>query len=286
MIEGIKNRDRTYAKKMFDNLNTIDQNTNKTVYYIDVDKLDHAPIEWNFFDPLNDQKMYELIDSIQENGLLFPIILWQKVDGRYMILAGHNRVEAFKKLYAFTKDSVFLKMPAFVYQPREITAEQAKTIVIDTNYVQRSLSVKEKAKSVMFKYTQVEQRKDRKGKTRDLVAEELGISSRSVGNYKRLEKLISEIRDMVYDGKISLRSALNLTNLSSETQEWLYVTHSEQIINKIANKMKEYMRKEDVERLIEKEKDKEEISVSIRVPKELESQFREMAKQWIETNKN
>ena len=67
--------------------------TGMDIFQLELDKLKAAPKEWNFYVPLNDNKMSELIESIIDNGLLNPIIVWEN-DNDYMILAGHNRVKA------------------------------------------------------------------------------------------------------------------------------------------------------------------------------------------------
>ena len=69
---------------------------------IPIDKIVPASREWNFYAPLPDDKMLELIESIRENGLLHPIVVWKRKDAPTMVLSGHNRLEAYKKLYQAT----------------------------------------------------------------------------------------------------------------------------------------------------------------------------------------
>ncbi|MBC8059633.1 MAG: ParB N-terminal domain-containing protein, partial [Clostridiaceae bacterium] len=64
------------------------------IKHINLDNLISSPLEWNFYKPLSFDKENELVESIQENGLINPIIVWEKGDNKYMILAGHNRVNA------------------------------------------------------------------------------------------------------------------------------------------------------------------------------------------------
>ena len=71
---------------------------------IPIDKLVPASKEWNFYAPLPDDKMLELIESIRENGLLHPIVVWKRKDAPTMVLSGHNRLESYKKLYQATGD--------------------------------------------------------------------------------------------------------------------------------------------------------------------------------------
>ncbi|MGL5328185.1 MAG: ParB/RepB/Spo0J family partition protein, partial [Peptostreptococcaceae bacterium] len=201
MEESLKNR--TFGKTVIDALDNLPQT--KTAILISVNDLYSSPKKWNFYDPLDDNKKLELMESIQENGILSPIIVWN-VDfdiveneyaededdvyllagNKYLILAGHNRVDAFNKLYKATGDSKYLKIPAFIFDDEELKLDNARDIVVDSNYVQRSLSTKEKVKSVMFKYAELEKNKTQKGRTKEIVAEVLNMSPSMVQNYKKL----------------------------------------------------------------------------------------------------
>ena len=81
-----------------------DENTIK----VDIDKLENAPKDWNFYRKLPDDKFLELVESIQNKGLLHPIVVWEKEDN-YMILSGHNRARAYQKLYEITNDEKYCK---------------------------------------------------------------------------------------------------------------------------------------------------------------------------------
>ena len=115
-----------------------------------LDKLSPAPTEWNFYAPLPDDKLLELIESIQTNELLHPIVVWKQPDGALMILSGHNRVRAYTALLEKTGEEKYLRIPATVLT--DITADEAHEIVVDSNYVQRVLTPSEKARSISQKY--------------------------------------------------------------------------------------------------------------------------------------
>ena len=48
---------------------------------VPLDKLSPAPADWNFYAPLPDDKLLELIESIRANDLLHPIVVWKQPDG-------------------------------------------------------------------------------------------------------------------------------------------------------------------------------------------------------------
>lgn len=69
-----------------------------------------------------------------------------------MILAGHNRAKAFKYLFEMDNGQKYRKIPALIKKKDEITEEDAWEIIIDTNWVQRSLSAVEKSNAKKEKY--------------------------------------------------------------------------------------------------------------------------------------
>jgi ParB family chromosome partitioning protein len=70
--------------------------TGMDIFLIELDKLKEAPSDWNFYSPLSEKKMEELIESIKSNGLLHPLVVWEQDDGNYIVLSGHNRLEPLK----------------------------------------------------------------------------------------------------------------------------------------------------------------------------------------------
>ncbi|MGG7187085.1 ParB/RepB/Spo0J family partition protein, partial [Clostridium butyricum] len=77
---------------------------------------------------------------------------WKKDDsGKYMILSGHNRVHAYKILCENQDSEKYSKIHA-VIKDKNLSEEEAKEIIVDTNWVQRQLTTIQKARSINFKY--------------------------------------------------------------------------------------------------------------------------------------
>lgn len=280
----------------------------KQATLIDIKDLYSAPKKWNFYDQLDDNKKLELMESIDENGILSPIIIWEvdfniveneyaedendvyELDGnKYLILAGHNRVDAFNKLYNVTKNEKYLKIPAFIFNENEIDINSAREIVIDTNYVQRSLSTKEKVKSVMFKYAELEKNKAQKGRTKEIVAEALNMSPSMVQNYKKLSEVIEPLQEMVYDDKLTLTSVLKVADKTTEVQQWLYDTYKDVMTSKILSKIKPSMKRENIIKLFERELTIAESptkQITFEIPEHLEDKARKLIANLIERSKN
>lgn len=248
---------------------------------ISLEKLVDAPREWNFYDPLPDEKLFELTESIKEKGLMHPIVVWER-DESYTILSGHNRKKAYEILYKSTKDDKFSKIPCLIKGKDDITEDEAREIIVDTNWIQRELSTLEKAKSISEKYIRLG-RKVHTGdgvKSRDLIAKEYGISGRMVQNYLSLKKILPEFEAMLRENNITIKSAVAISKLSDDMQNWMYESFTKKELNskEILNIRKD-MSKKDIEDLIKKDDDY--IRLSLKIPKELKDDFLRMTKEWL-----
>ena len=194
------------------------------------EKVRVIPIE--FFDdfpkhPFNvkmDAEMEALIESIREFGILTPLIARKKENGRYEIIAGHRRKFAAKKL-GLTELPVIL---------RDMTRDEAVIAMVDSNLHRERILPSERAYAYKMK---MEARK-RQGARTDLTSTpvvaklrtdeaiglENGDSKEQVRRYIRLTYLIKEILDMVDDGRIAFRPAVELSYLTVEQQKDLFYT--------------------------------------------------------------
>jgi ParB family chromosome partitioning protein len=219
---------------------------------LNISLLDAAPAEWNFYQPLGDDKMGELVDSIQSIGLMSPIVVWQRDNSRYMILSGHNRVHAFRIIYDKTQNNQYLSVPAKIIC--DIDEDTARQIIIDTNWVQRELSAIEKAKSIYEKYVSIAGNKIRakKGDGRgptvfDDIAKYYDIGNRMVQRYYRINFLAEPFQEMLKSGAIDLKSAEKLAGFEHETQMWIYNAFPSQLDNKTIAKLHNVMTKSEIE---------------------------------------
>ena len=124
------------------------------VTMINIGDLHDAPEQWNFYRPLPEDKFCELIYSIVQNGLLHPIVVWEREDG-YMILAGHNRVRAYRALKEVAESTQYDEIPAIIKARNQIDENKAQEIIIDTNWVSRQLTAYEKTNSIIKKYVRI-----------------------------------------------------------------------------------------------------------------------------------
>ena len=185
----------------------------ENVKNINIDLL--IPFENHPFEKRDGIENEELKESIQENGLLQPIIVRSFSAGTYEIISGHRRVEACKELRIQT-------VPAIV---REMTKDEAVIAMVDSNLQREHLLPSEKA----FAYKMKLEALKHQGKTSRQVVGKLesadkiseSESGRQVQRYIRLTHLIPELLKLVDEERIAFTPAVELSYLPENEQRML-----------------------------------------------------------------
>ena len=195
-----------------------------------------------------DEAMTEMVDSVKQYGVLVPALVRPKADGGYEMVAGHRRKCA-ATLAGITE------MPCIV---RNLTDDEATIIMVDSNLQRETILPSEKA----FAYKMKLEAMKRQGERTDLtsspldkklkgltsaqqVSQKSGDSQPQIYRFIRLTELIPPVLDMVDNGKIAFRPAVELSYLSKEQQQSLYDTmECEDCTPSLAQaiKMKEFSR--------------------------------------------
>ena len=171
-----------------------------------------------------DEDMEALVESVKNHGIITPVILRQKEDGRYECASGHRRRKA-AELAGF---------PTIKAEVREMTRDEAIIIMAHSNRQRSKILPSEKA----FSYKMELEALKRQGMRSDLTsrpvvgkleaAEELGESTnesgRQVQRYIRLTYLAPALLDMVDEGRIAFRPAVELSYLTEQEQADLIET--------------------------------------------------------------
>lgn len=255
--------------------------TGMDIFKLELNKLNAAPSEWNFYTPLSDNKMNELIESIIDNGLLNPIIVWE-TNNDYMILSGHNRVRAYNMLYEQTGDEKYKKIYTYIKKKNEITEDEARAIIIDTNFVQRQLSTAEKTKSIVIKYNQLGRKKRNSGgeTTAQIISKQYNLKERQIYNYYKLNNLIPEFMERIDNGTLSIKSGLKIATIEPDLQKNIYNNYNDVIDNnKIKNLNINLDKKEIMTQL--KTSTNQFINVTVKIPIALEDEFKIYIDKWL-----
>ena len=173
-----------------------------------------------------------LAESIKVMGVLQPIVVRNKPDGRYEILAGHRRSTAARQAGLTT-------IPSLVYT--DLDDESATYIFHVTNLGQRSILPSEKA----FGYQEVLRVLEAKGllngQTTAAIAQETGEDVRTIQRYQRLNQLTKGLLNAVDRGELSVRAAGELSYLPEKQQERVAqrIEEGEQITQQTARAMRD-----------------------------------------------
>lgn len=179
------------------------------------------------FKVLDDDKMETLVESIQENGILNPVIVRPDQTGNYEMVSGHRRLHAagivgLKKVPAIVKemtdDEAVIKMVDANIQREEILpSERAWSLKMKMDALRRQGSRTDLTCGTEFHKSNSEDRK-----TRDIIGDEAGMTGRQVTKYIRLTELIPEILELTDEKKITLAMAVDISYFDKQIQEWIF----------------------------------------------------------------
>ena len=181
----------------------------------DIDDFPNHP-----FKVIDDEEMQLMSKSIKENGILVPVLVRQKEDGRYEMISGHRRKFA-------SKLAGIDKIPCIV---RDLTDDEATIIMVDSNMQREKILPSEKAFAYKMKLEAIKhqgkanptsvgfQQKLNGATSRKIVAQEVGESEDKVRKYIRLTELIPELLEKVDTEEIALTPAVELSYLTKDEQ--------------------------------------------------------------------
>lgn len=168
-----------------------------------------------------DESMTEMVESVKQYGVLLPALVRPKADGGYEMVSGHRRKRA--------SEIAGCEMPCIV---RELTDEEATIIMVDSNLQRETILPSEKAFAYKMKLDAMKRQAGRpskengvpvghnslEGKSREILATNSPDSNTQIQRYIRLTNLVPELLDMVDEGKVAMRPAVELSYLSEEEQ--------------------------------------------------------------------
>ena len=176
------------------------------------------PFEGHPFKVADNEEMDQLVESIQAQGVLTPLVVRPLNNGEYEVISGHRRLHACKRAGIET-------VPAMI---TEMDRDAAAIALVDSNLHREHILPSEKAFAYKLKMDAL----NRQGTSRQ-VGEKLSVtqisevtedSERQIHRYIRLTNLIPEILQMVDDGRIALTPAVELSYLTKWEQKDLLET--------------------------------------------------------------
>lgn len=198
------------------------------IYDIPLSEIDDFPD--HPFQVRLDDDMDALVQSVKERGIITPVTLRQKEDGRYEIVSGHRRKKACELAGLETVKS----------EIKELTRDEAIILMVESNLQRSTILPSEKAFSYKMRLEAMKRQQGERtdltsaplgqkldSKTsRELLAEKSADSNTQIQRYIRLTELIPDLLNMVDEGRIAFRPAVELSYLTKEQQAALLETIS------------------------------------------------------------
>lgn len=176
------------------------------------------PFQYHPFHVRDDEAMAALCGSIQEYGILSPLLARPAGEG-YEVISGHRRRLAALKLG-------LLELPVLI---RSMTDDEAVILMVDSNIQRENLLPSEKAFAYKMKLEAMKHQgkvtscKDcTKTRSDEMIAQEAHVSARTIQNYIRLTYLVKPILDQVDEGCIAFSPAVELSFMSRQEQAELW----------------------------------------------------------------
>lgn len=169
----------------------------------------------------NDEDMIQLVESITERGVITPATVRKKDDGRYELISGHRRKRA-SELAGFN---------TLRCEVVELTREEATILMVESNFQRSQILPSEKAFAYKMRLEAMKKQGQRSDLTSDplgpklekyrsnlALSEESNESISQIKRYIRLTNLVPELLELVDEGRIKMRPAVELSYLNEDCQ--------------------------------------------------------------------
>lgn len=175
-----------------------------------------------------DEDMEQLVESVKERGIITPVTLRKKEDGRYEMVSGHRRKKACELAGLETVKA----------EVKELTRDEAIVLMVESNLQRSTILPSEKAHAYKMRLDAMKRQGQRtdltsrpvgaKSRSDEELAESVNDSARQIQRYIRLTELIPGLLDLVDESRIAMRPAVELSYLTKKEQDCLLETISYQ----------------------------------------------------------
>ena len=179
------------------------------------------PFKNHPFKVLDDESMQRTVESVEQYGVLSPLIARRRPEGGYEIISGHRRQHA----------AQLAGLDALPVIVRQMDDDAAVLLMVDSNLQRENILPSERAFAYKMKLEALKNQGARSdltcgqfghklngAKARDIVADESGDNARNVQRFIRLTNLIPELLEMVDEKKIAFNPAVELSYLDESQQ--------------------------------------------------------------------
>ena len=169
----------------------------------------------------DDEDMLQLVESVKERGIITPATVRQKEDGRYELVSGHRRKRACE-LAGFE---------TLRCEVVDLTRDEATILMVESNFQRSQILPSEKAYAYKMRLEAMKRQGQRtdltsspvatklsQGRSDVELAEQVGESKDQIRRYIRLTNLVPELLDLVDEGRMKMRPAVEISFLDEDCQ--------------------------------------------------------------------
>ncbi len=166
----------------------------------------------------DDEDMMQLVESVKERGVITPATVRQKEDGRYELISGHRRKRACE-LAGFE---------TLRCEVVDLTRDEATILMVESNFQRSQILPSEKAYAYKMRLEAMNRQGQRtdltstpvvsKLRTNETLGNEVGESREQIRRYIRLTNLVPELLDLVDEGRMKMRPAVEISFLDEDCQ--------------------------------------------------------------------
>ncbi len=197
-----------------------EENRLPKIYDIPLSEIDEFPD--HPYQVRMDEDMTQLVESVKERGIITPVILRKKEDRRYEMVSGHRRMKACELAGLETVKA----------DVQNLTRDEAIVLMVESNLQRSTILPSEKAKAYKMRLEAMKRQgqrtdltstpvagKSRNAESVDIIGAKAGESGDQVRRYIRLTELVPGLVNLVDEGRIAMRPAVELSYLSEQEQE-------------------------------------------------------------------
>lgn len=192
----------------------------KKIYEIPLTEID--PFPDHPFKVKDDEDMMNLVESVKANGVLTPATVRKKEDGRYELLSGHRRMRACE----------LAGIDKLRCEIVEMSRDEATVFMVESNFQRTTILPSEKAFAYKMRLEAMKRQAGRPAKNSgpvgphyrsdEALADQVDDSARQIKRYIRLTELIPELLEMVDEGSMALRPAVEISYIPEELQKEIF----------------------------------------------------------------
>jgi len=222
-LESMRKQEERTLKRRIKNF-TEGVNIMENIQKVDISLMQNAPSTFHYLPIPNEAQLISLMSSIENIGLVNPIILLQHSNYRkYTIIEGKSRVLALEQLYRKNPLDIYRYPVCYVLDSEKVDEYYVRSLILDLNFKYRNIPQDVFIRMILDRAALLKKSKQfrKESNVAQILAEEFLMSTSSIYNYLVLEKLSEEIKTLLFEKRINLQVARLFAKVKPDVQKMI-----------------------------------------------------------------